>query len=203
MPQWMEGKALMPWETVLIVGILALAVVPAFVGWWYDSDTVNIRVQDGVNDDEAAVAMFIRVLNAVQKTLVIHDDGNKMEGTVYDDDRVVQAVRRRLRENQQLNIRCLFNDRQDLELVKRMRSEFPGQFEVWYRQGPRPVGDIHYKIADDGAFGYLSTHRQGQPERRFKLLDCSAAKKRTRKIAFGRYLTRFQRDIEGQAVAAG
>ena len=193
----------MPWETVLIIVIVAGAVVPAFAIWWHYRDTVNIRVQDGVNDDKAAATMFIRVLDAAQKTLVIHDDGNQMDGTVYNDDRVVQAVRHRLRENQELSIRCLFNDRQDLDLVQRMRSEFPGRFEVWYREGPRPVGDIHYKIADGGAFGHISTHLHGQPERRFKLLDCSSAKRRTRKIAFGPYLARFQRAIEGQAATTG
>lgn len=192
----------MLWETVFIVVIVAFAVVPAFAIWWHDCDTVNIRIQDGINDDAAAATMFIRVLDAAQRILVIHDDGNKMDGTVYDDDRVVQAVRHRLRENEQLEIRCLFNDRQALELVKQMRSEFPGRFKVWYRKGPRPVGDIHYKIADDGVFGHISTHQHGHPEREFKLLDCSSAKRRTRKIAFGTYLTSFQRDIEGHAATA-
>ncbi len=191
----LKGETFVPWETVLIVAIIAGALVPAFVVWSWYTDAVNIRVQSGVNDDEAAATMFIRVLDAAQRTLIVHDDGNKMKGTVYDDNRVVEAVGRRLRENQQLNIRCLFNDRQDLELVRRMRSEFPDRFRAWYRQGPRPVGDVHYKIADDGAFGHISTHQHGQPERRFKLLDCSAAKPRTRKHVFRRYLTRFERDI--------
>lgn len=179
----------------IVVGVVACAVVPAIFLWWWYWDSANVRVQDGVNDDETAATMFIDILQAAQETLVIHDDGNKMAGTVYDDAAVVEAVRHQLAGNGALRIQCLFNDREDLDLVRQMRSEYPDRFLVWYREGPRPIQDIHYKIADDGVVGHLSLHGHRQSERKFKLLDCSDAKPRTRKSVFGKYLDRFEAEV--------
>lgn len=182
----------------IVVAIVAGAIVPAIVLWWWHWDSVNVRVQGGLNDDDTAATTFTDILRTAKRTLVIHDDGNKMAGTVYDDADVVEAVRRQLAGNQALRIRCLFNDREDLDLVRQMKSEYPDRFQVWYRKGPRPPGDIHYKIAD-GAFGHLSSHGHGQPERRFKLLDCSDAKPRTRKRVLGKHLDQFEIDIAAAA----
>ena len=160
--------------------------------WWRHCDTVNVNVQGGRNDDTAAATTFTDILRRAQETLIIHDDGDKAEGTVYDNTDVIDAVRRQLADNQALRIRCLFNDREDLDLVRQMRSEYPGRFDVRYRAGARPPGDIHYKIADDGTIGHLSSHEHGQRERKFKLLDCSNAKERTRKRVFGKYIDQFE-----------
>ena len=189
------------------VGIVTLVVVvvtilPAVVICWWYWDGMNVKVQSDVNDDDTAAKTFIDILEKAQKTLVIYDDGNKMCRTIYNDECVIRAVRNRLSSNQELVVRCLFNDADDLELVRTMRSEYPDRFKVWYRLGPRPLDDIHYKIADEGLMGHLSSHAHGQPERQFKLLDCSTAKPRTRRIAFGQYLNRFETDISCNAVAA-
>ena len=111
---------------------------------------------------------------------------------MYDDERVIDAFKSQLADNHELSIRCFFNDRDDLELVRRVGAAYPARFKVWYRHGPRPDGDIHYKIADGGVVGHLSWHEHKQPEREFKLLDCSKAKPRTRKRAFGPYLKQFE-----------
>lgn len=183
----------------LVIGVVACAIVPAVVMWWWYWDSVNVKVKSGLNDDETAATTFIDILRMAKETLVIHDDGNKMAGTVYDNAAVVEAVRCQLADNQALHIACLFNDREDLDLVRQMTAEYPDRFKVWHRQGPRPLRDIHYKIADDGTFGHLSSHERGQPERRFKLLDCSAAKPRTRKRVFGEYLAQFKVDVAAAA----
>lgn len=161
---------------------------------------MNVNVQGGRNDETAAATTFTDILGRSEKTLIIHDDGDKAEGTVYDNPVVIDAVRRQLADNQALRIRCLFNDRKDLDLVRQMRSEYPDRFSVRYRTGARPPGDIHYKIADDGTIGHLSSHEHGQPDRKFKVLDCSDAKKRTRKRVFGKYIDQFE---NGFAEAAG
>ena len=173
--------------------------MPAIVLWWWHWDSVNVRVQSGVNDDVAAVAMLLSVVKAAKTSLVIRDDGNKAPATVYDDERVIDTVRSQLADNEGLNIRCLFNDRDDLELVRQITAEYPARFKVWYTDGPRLADDIHYKIADGGAVGHLSWHEHKQPERDFKLLDCSAAKRRTRKRAFGQYLKQFEADVAAAA----
>ncbi len=187
--------------TITLV-VVVVTVLPAIAICWRHWDSVNVRVQSGVNDDDTAATTFIDIFERAQRTLVIYDDGNKMCRTIYDDERVTEAVRNRLSRNKVLVVKCLFNDEDDLELVRSMRSEYPDRFKVWYRRGSRPLDDIHYKIADEGVVGHLSSHGHGQPERRFKLLDCSAAKPRTRLVAFGEYLSRFETDTRCHAVAA-
>ena len=183
---------------LLVIVVVAAAIVPPIGLWWWHCDSMNVRVQGGVNDDEAAVAMLLAVVKAARKSLIIRDDGNKEPETVYDDANVIDTVRKQLADNDELHIRCLFNDRADLDLVRQVAAEYPTRFQVWYHDGPRP-DDIHYKIADGGLVGHLSWHEYKQPERDFKLLDCSAAKPRTRKRAFGQYLKQFEREVAAAA----
>lgn len=186
-------------ETIVIILIASVPTLAAVVMWCWSWDRVHVRVRSGVNDDEAAADMFIRVLSAAKESVVIHDNGDRIDGTVYEDERVINAVRQQLEKHQALKIRCLFNDREELALVQRIGAAYPDRFHAFYRCGPRPVGDVHYKIADGGVLGHLSAHGHRQPERSFKLLDCTQAKPRTRRSVFGKYLKQFERDV----VAAG
>lgn len=186
-------------EMVVIGILISGAVVPAIVMWWRYADSLNVRVQSGGNDDQAAAQMFIHVLTKARETLVIHDDGDEREGSIYENDEVVQAVRHRLENCEELEIRCLFNDKADLRLVREIGAKHPDRFTVYYLRGARPVGDVHYKIADGGVIGHLSLHGHRQPERNFKLLDCSVARPSTRKRVFGKYLDQFERDAKAAA----
>ena len=186
-------------ETIVIAVVTGGAILPAVCLWWWHWDRVHVRIKSGVNDDDAAAEMFIRVLSAAKESLVIHDDGDNIDGTVYEDEHVIDAVRQQLARYDELEIQCLFNDREDLALVKSIGAEYPKRFQARYCSGPRPVGDVHYKIADGGVLGHFSVHGHRHPERSFKLLDCSEAKPRTRRSLFGKYLRQFER---GMAVAA-
>ena len=188
-------------EKLIVVLVIAVTVLPAIaISWWF-WDSLYVTVQDSTNDDDAAARMFIDLFERAQSTLIIYDDGNKMDGTIYDSPQVIAAVRKHLENNKDLSVRCLFNDRDDLGLVQAMRAEYPDRFKVWYRVGNRPA-DVHYKIVDDGAVGHISWHDHGQRERQFKLLDCAKAKPRTRRIVLGEQLAQFESDIEEHAVAA-
>ena len=182
---------------VLVITILVLAftVAPAIIVCWWYWDSMKVEVVSGVNDDSTAASTFIKILERAQETLVIYDDGNKMEGTIYDDPNVIKSFRDCLTRNKSLIVSCLFNDKDNLDLVQIMRAEHPDRFKVWYRRGNRPPNDVHYKIADGGIVGHISAHAHGQPERRFKLLDCSAAKGRAKRIVFRKYLSSFEADI--------
>lgn len=189
-------------EVLIVALVVAVGVLPAIAICWRFWDSLHVIVRDGTNDDDTAASMFIDIFERAQNTLVIYDDGNKMNGSIYENPKVIKAVREHLANNKNLGVRCLFNDRDDLELVRTMRAEYPDRFEVWYRRGNRPLADVHYKIADEGVVGHISSHEHGQPERRFKLLDCADAKPRTRRVALGEHLDRFESDIKEDAVAA-
>lgn len=188
-------------EMIVIGVFICGSVVPAIVMWWWYADRLNVRIEGGSNDDESATQMFIRILKMAKKTLVVHDDGDKGIRSIYEDDNVIQAVRRQLDTHEKLQIRCLFNDKADLKLVREIQAAYPDRFTVCYLSGDRPIDDVHYKIADGGVIGHLSSHEHGQPERNFKVLDCSAAGTRTRKRAFGKYLDQFERDVQAAATA--
>lgn len=183
-------------ETAIIVAIIFFGVVPALVLWWRMADSLKMNIQSGSNDDDAAVRTFIRVVEAAKETLIVHDDGNKMDHTLYDNNDAICAVRRQLEKERALRIRFLFNKKANLDMVEALRSEFPSRTEVKYMHDGRPPNDIHYKIADGGIIGHLSDHEPGQPDRHFKLLDCSATKPRSRARVFGKYLRRFEQDFE-------
>ena len=183
---------------VIVTSIaIVLGVVPAIVLWLRMADSLRMGVQTGLNDDDAAVHTFISVVNAAKDTLIVHDDGNEMEGTVYNDEHAISAVRRQLEKQKNLKVRFLFNEQAKLKMVDELRSKFPARVEVRYMRDGRPQeDDIHYKIADAGIVGHLSDHEHGHPERHFKLFDCSATSPRSRIRVFGEYIDRFERDFE-------
>ena len=43
---------------LLVIVVVAAAIVPPIGLWWWHCDSMNVRVQGGVNDDEAAVAII-------------------------------------------------------------------------------------------------------------------------------------------------
>ena len=45
--------------------------------------------------------------------------------------------------------------------------------------------DLHYKIADRRAMGYISVHAHGQPHRRSRFLDCRMSPERNGQRLFG------------------
>lgn len=53
-------------EELLIIAVVVGAIVPAIALWWWHWDSVNVRVQSGVNDDAAAVAMLLSVVQAAK-----------------------------------------------------------------------------------------------------------------------------------------
>lgn len=182
-------------ETTAIVAISGVPILAAVALWCWSWDRVHVRVRSGVGDDRTAAEMFLRVLRTAKESVVIQDDGNGVEGTVFKDERVINAIREQLEERKALKIRCIFSDRKALALVKCLGTEYPGRFQAFYRRGRGPIGDVHYEIADGGALGHLSVQGRRQRERSFKVLDCTQAATRTRRSVFGKYLRQFERDL--------
>ena len=51
------------------------------------------------NDDDSVVSNFLELLDEAHTSMILHDDGNDMDGSVYNDCRVIDAVRRKLQDN--------------------------------------------------------------------------------------------------------
>lgn len=175
-----------------------------FIGWLVWDGIRHARAQpfevnftSGTNDDDKAVSEFLIVVQHATRNLIVHDDGNKMPGTIYDDPKAIEALDRQLSEHEDLVVKCLFNTHDKLEMVEQLRQRHPERFKVKYRRWswPRPTFDVHYKIADDGAFGLLSHHDMGNGERHFEVRDCLRTNQTERDIEHGKYMRRFKRQF--------
>lgn len=51
-----------------------------------------VTTMTGRNSDKAAVENFLALLEEAKESMVVYDDGNKMEGSIYQNDRVIEAV---------------------------------------------------------------------------------------------------------------
>ena len=78
-----------------------------------------------------------------------------------------------------------------------LRQRYPERFKVKYRRRPwrRPAFDVHYKIANDGAFGLLAHHDMGNEERHFEVRDCLRTNQTERDIEHGKCMRRFKRQF--------
>ena len=159
---------------------------------------MNLREERGQTGKDQAAAMFIDLINKTRNNLVIHDDGNDSGESVYNNDRVMAAMRDRIQQRRRLKVKCLFNDRDELKLLELADGECKDNISVWYASGDRPENDIHYKIVDGGRLVHLSAHEHGASERGYVLRKAEpwwAA--RTRRRISRPYLDHFEHSLLG------
>ncbi len=116
-------------------------------------------------NDEQSASEMIKLVEESNRELIIHDDGINSSNSVYNNVRVLDAMRNRLQECPRLRIRCLFNFDEQLELLDLAKSE-SGRIDVWHTDSRRPLHDTFYKIVDGGRSVHLSFHDHEAGERR-------------------------------------
>ena len=119
------------------------------------------------NDDDAADVM-IDLIRQSNWLLLIHDDGNNSPSSVYNNARVVGAMRERMIKRPLLRVHCLFSYKNQPLALLDLTVRFGRRMKVWYTPD-RPQGDIHYKIVDAGKLVHLSIHKPEADERRYSL----------------------------------
>ena len=189
-------------DVLTAAGLIAAGAI--FILWllWdevrhWNDQPFDVVVTPGRNDDKQAVETFVSVVREAERSLIIHDDGNKAPGTIYDDPTVIAAMDDQMRKHKELAVKCLFNAHDELALVDQLSRRYPDRFHVRYRRWPwrRPAFDVHYKIADDGAIGHLSHHEWGAEKRGFEVRDCRRVRRAERNIQLGKYMRRFKRQF--------
>lgn len=146
-----------------------------------------------INDDDSAVTNFIELLDEARTSMILYDDGNDMAGSVYNDSRVIDAVRSKLRFNPDFELRCLFNCDEGVKFRKEFTDE--PQVEIRTRSDVGRERKVHYKIIDGGVKAYLSRHELGSIQRRFKIVDCTNVSKRHRSRVAGIVLREHTEDF--------
>ena len=182
--------------------LLAIVAGTAFaVGWcWYGVVSVQAAMmtfaEEGVNDEDVAKSVFLRLLNEAREEMVIYDDGNAAPNSIYEDIEVVQTLRDRLDDVQELQITCLFNFQGDTLF----RREFEGHRRVKISQS-LDRHDLHFKIIDGGRMGYVSRHQLGVEHRPYKSWDLREVPDRfgvgrkQRELVFGRYYRELETNV--------
>ena len=158
-------------------------VVVTPVAVWVAWDYSFLRVTNVKNDSKDAIKHFLAVLGQAEHELLVHDDGDETEGTLYDDEDTVCAVRERLRTCPDLVIRCLLNFKADVRMTS-LSEEYGDRFQVRYLH-QRPADDVHFKIADGGKMAYLSIHEKGDTEREGQIIEDMGARAYVRKRRLG------------------
>ena len=184
-------------RTIIVVvvmggGIVVLVSATAFACWgWYHRSGSIIFLER--NSDAIATMYFIKVVKAAKKRLIIHDDGDNVAGTPYNDENVLEALAKRLEDYKELEVNVLFNIKDENLRIVQMAGKYDGRLRIRYKN-ERPKGDIHYKIADD-TMGYFSEHDQGSSDRKIWLYDFTDATRKVRERAFGDHSRLFNREF--------
>lgn len=167
--------------SIVVLGYASLKVYRAV-------ELMKIRTAEGVNDHEKAQVAFRDLLAEADSDMILYDDGNSMEGSIYEDQAVVDAVRRKLAENPRFTMECMFSSPDETLFRKALGNE--PRVTITRRKGGR--SSVHYKIIDGGRKAHVSRHALGQERRRFKIVDATEANQRARKVAFGELFADFR-----------
>ena len=180
-----------------VVALWVVAALPALYFVWRTRGLLKLDLQVGKNDSKFATDTFIELLNDARQVMMICDDGNDMDGSIYNSARIIDAVDTRLQANAELRLLCLFCSDDDTEFTKWF-SDHP---RVDMRRGRQPRRDVHFKIIDLGRRGYVSAHPLGATERRYRLYDCSRTPGDIREAALGRHVRDMQAVFPNAEVA--
>ena len=180
------------------VSVVVVLVTTGYACWQCLSRGGNI-IEDR-NSGEKAVVYFMRVLGEADERMVVHDDGDDVPGSIYNNEHVLEALERRLRDKPELKVCMLFNNPgvqlKILDLAKTRRD----QLQIRYRRRGRPVGDVHYKIADK-RMGYFSEHDEGSTYRDIWIYEFQSAPKKACERAFGDHIRRFDSEFAEAQIA--
>ena len=162
------------WVTV---GVLAAGTV---LGIWIllrAFQFVYVRVTPAqVDDSESVLTSFIQFLSEARTSMVVYDHGDDMGGSLYNDQRAIDAVCSKLRANPGFRLQCLLNCNHDVKFRKELANEERVDIRTRIDSG-NPSG-IYYMMIDGGVKAYLSRHAPGSRDRRFKIVDCTSVSRR-------------------------
>lgn len=174
----MTTAAMLAWA----LGAIPLAIY--LIGVWR---VLRVKISSGMNSADFATETFIDLVRSAEKQILICDDGDDDESSIYANTRVVDAIEKQLAKHEQLNIVCLFSSEDETAFTDR----FGTHDRVHIKSGAKPRQNIHFKIVDGGRKGYVSAHPFRSVERRYKLYDCPDTwwgLDFMRQAAFGRHI---------------
>ena len=183
----------------ILYGLIVLSFMTGAFILYRSWNSQYIDYEEKKNSDKSPVAEqgFIDLLNDAEERLDIYDDGNDMKMSIYQSNRVIKKVKKKLDLDTNFSIRCLFNSDDPTEFRLAFGEGRHKQVTIITRQKPHPkIG--HYKIIDGGKKAYLSWHSYGDENRKVRIYDFSRVKKPLwgQEDMKERYLGVYLKDIE-------
>ena len=176
---------------VVNLAVLAVAVaisIPQLLNAIEVSRTHVIEMSP--NSDKSVEVILLNLIKEAQHELVMYDDGDPQDGSLYESEQVIQALEQKLTDSQ-FRVDCVLNYPTGKTLFER---KLGGMENVRIRRRAANQSTIHYKIID-GTKAYISRHRRGQETRNRKVIDCTNAMSRRRghrPLALRRYFEDFE-----------
>ncbi len=98
-----------PVVNILLTAAAGLLSIP----WLRDAVEVSrTRVTEmSPNDNEEAEQVFLDLLGEAETEIVMYDDGDANQGSLYQSSKVVQAVKDKIHENPTFKVDCVLNNR--------------------------------------------------------------------------------------------
>lgn len=150
--------------TVVVV-ICSIALLVLHAG------KMGTRRLTGLNDPDITKRYFLLLLDRAQKNMVVYDDGNDVEDSVYSDDDVLSAIDTKFEQQPEFRMRCLFN----CPVPEPLRLKFAQGSRLDARStglGDRAPRDTHLKVIDNGRMAYLTRQDYNSMTRNYELVDC-------------------------------
>lgn len=175
-------------------GLLILIAGLFSIRWLRDAVEVSRThvVRMASNSNEEAERIFLDLLREAKDEIVMYDDGDTNEESLYQSEAVVEAIKNKIQENSRFKVDCVLND---CKGVTRFEKEFARKPTVHIRRRRDNPSRIHYKIID-GRKAYVSCHALGGTARNRTMIDCTNAPSRhrgVRPLALRRYFEDFER----------
>ena len=148
-----------PMIVPLVNVVLVLAAGIASIPWLRDAVEVSRTMVSEMppNSNAEAEQVFLDLLREAETEIVMYDDGDIGEGSLYQSPKVVEAIKTKLQENPEFRVRCVLNEMHDT-LFERELVTILG---VEIRRRSSNPSRVHYKIID-GLKAYVSCHQPGE-----------------------------------------
>ena len=184
----MDGMA---WA-VVNASLIVIALIVS-IPWLKDAIEVSrtVVIEMPPNSNEEVVSAFLRLLGEADTEIIMYDDGDTNDGSLYQNETVVQAIKNKIGDNPEFKVDCVLNNQLGNTLLERELADEP-TVRIRHRHGTQ--SRVHYKIIDRRK-AYVSCHQPGQANRNRKLIDCTGALSRqpnTPPLALRRYLDDFE-----------
>lgn len=187
-------------STVLSIVFGVAGAVGCFylIGFLRDACVISSIHMDPEEDNSNEQAFFntVGLTKEAKEEIEIFDDGDDFEGSVYNNDAFIDAVREKFIHNPDFEVRVFFNVRSpQLKFIQAFKDNPRVAIYVRREEDSRPP-DKHYKIIDGGIKGNISKHPLGDGDRTYQNFVCTAKSESDRIRAGRNVLRKFRQPIK-------